>query len=394
MLLQNYVFILLLLSALGIFCYRLRYNIRFMQLGKGEEDVRSDAPFTRFKYMLANGLLQSKMLTDKKAALMHYFIFYGFLVVSLGTLETLAQGLSGYGMRDMLGEGVLYHFFLVSQDWGNLLVAAAIVYAVARRIFFPPPRLQGLARAARLDAFIILGLIFALVSTALLVLGLHDKSGAGLLFAYHLTQPLHISLSPEGVQLAYQSLWWTHCGVLFAFLIYLPFSKHQHLIWVWANMFFKSRHSSGRLRPLKIDEEAESFGAGKVQELTWKQLLDGFTCVECGRCTEQCPATTTGKTLDPRLIINHLKDAALDTQQAEPRPLLGEIVTHDELWACTTCGACVEACPLDIEHIAPIVDMRRYLTLTEGNFPRSANRYFSQSRNQLYPLGFQQCHSC
>ncbi len=388
MLIQNYVFIVLLLSTLAVFCYRLRGNLRFMQLGKGDEDVRRDAPFSRLKYMLANGLLQPKMLTDKKAAVMHYFIFYGFLVVTWGTLETLAQGIIGYDMRALLGEGLLYRFFLVSQDWGNTLVAAAVGYAVARRIFFPPPRLQDLARASRIDAFIILGLIFALVGTALLVLGLHAEHGDALFFAYYLTQPLHTSLSPEGVQLAYRSLWWAHCGVLFAFIIYLPFSKHQHLLWVWANMFFKSRHSSGRLRPLKIDPEAESFGTSKVQELTWKQLLDGFTCVECGRCTEQCPAAATGKTLDPRTMIHHLKDAALDTKQAEPRPLLGEIVTHDELWACTTCGACVTACPLDIEHIAPIVDMRRYLTLTEGNFPPQLTDTFRNLETNSTPWAF------
>ena len=240
----------------------------------------------------------------------------------------------------------------------------------------------------RLDAFVILGLIFALVSTALLVIGLHTPSGAGLFFAAYLTQPLHASLSPQAVQFAYHTCWWAHCGVLFSFLIYLPFSKHQHLIWVWANMFYKSKHSSGRLRPLVIDEEAESFGASKAQELTWKQILDGFTCVECGRCTEQCPATTTGKTLNPRLIVNHLKTAALETKQAEPRPLLGEIVTHEELWACTTCGACVEACPLDIEHIAPIVDMRRYLTLTEGNFPPQLTDTFRNLETNSTPWAF------
>ncbi len=388
MLLQNYIFIFFLLTTLGVFCYRLRDTIKLMRLGKGEEDARGDVPLARCKYVLANGFLQPKMLTDKKAAIMHYLIFYGFLVVSLGTLETMLQGISNYSLRDLLGDGTLHLLFLASQDWGNLLVALAVIYAVARRAFFPPPRLQGLTRAARIDAFVILGLIFALVSTALLVLGLHDHRGIGLLFAFHLTQPLHTSLSPAGVQFAYQSFWWVHCAVLFSFIVYLPFSKHQHLLWVWANMFCKSKYSSGRLRPLHIDEEAESFGAGKVQELSWKQLLDGFTCVECGRCTEQCPATTTGKTLDPRLMIHHLKEAALASQQAEPRQLLGEIVTHDELWACTTCGACVEACPLDIEHIAPIVDMRRYLTLTEGNFPSQLTDTFRNLETNSTPWAF------
>ena len=388
MLFQNYLFVLLMLAALGVFCYRLRYNIRLIQVGKGDEDVRSDAKFTRLRYMLANGLLQPKMLTDRRAALMHYAIFYGFLVVSFGTLETLVQGISNYGLRDAIGDGALYWLFLCSQDWGNFLVAMAIIYAVARRLFFPPPRLQGLSYAARLDALVILGLIFALVSTELLVLGLHNKDGTGLFFAYYLAQPLHASLSPASIQLVYQGVWWGHCAVLFSFLVYLPFSKHQHLIWVWANMFFKSRHSTGRLRPLTIDEEADSFGSGRVQELSWKHLLDGFTCVECGRCTEQCPAVATGKTLDPRLMVRHLKSAALTTEQKEPQQLLGEIVTHEELWACTTCGACVEACPLDIEHIAPIVDMRRYLTLTEGNFPPQLTDTFRNLETNSTPWAF------
>ena len=123
----------------------------------------------------------------------------------------MAQGITGYGLHALLSDGLLYQLFLFSQDWGNFMVAAAIVYAVARRIFFPPPRLQGLALSSRIDAFIILGMIFALVTTALFVLGLQDSSGAGLFFAYHLTQPLHTSLSPEGVQLAYQGFWWAHC---------------------------------------------------------------------------------------------------------------------------------------------------------------------------------------
>lgn len=388
MLLHNYVFVLMLLSTIGVFYYRLRYNIRFMQLGKGDEDVRSDAKFARLKYTLANGLLQPKMMTDRKAALMHYAIFYGFLIVSIGTLETLAQGIFNYDMHDVLGDGLLYRLFLSSQDWGNFLVVVAIVYALARRIFFPPPRLQDLNRAARIDALIVLGLILALVSSALLVLGLHRVDGSGLFFAWHFTQALRAVFAIENTQLAYQTVWWAHCLVLFTFIIYLPFSKHQHLIWVWANMFYKSRHSSGRLRPLQIDETAESFGTSKVQELSWKQLLDGFTCVECGRCTEQCPATTTGKPLDPRLMINHLKTAALTTKEAQPRPLLGEIVSHDELWACTTCGACVQACPLDIEHIAPIVDMRRYLTLTEGNFPPQLTDTFRNLETNSTPWAF------
>src|SRR5690606_33070028 len=133
---------------------------------------------------------------------------------------------------------------------------------------------------------------------------------------------------------------------------------------------------------MEIDEDAESFGVGKTEDFSWKQLLDGQTCVECGRCTEQCPATQTGKPLDPRLIMKHIKSSINEArlhpkgQEDKRKALHGEIVTADELWACTTCGACMEACPLYIEHIPSIVDMRKYLTLTEGQFPDELNNTF------------------
>ena len=383
MTLHNYVFIFIFLLSVGLFCYRLRYNIKFLQLGQGDEDVRTDDSFARLKYMLAAGFLQQKMLTDWKAAVMHYLIFYGFIVVSVGTIETILQGIGNFDF----GGSSWYKFFLHTQDWGNFLVAAAIVYALARRIFFPSPRLQSLSQAAKIDAFIILSLILALVTTELLVLGLKHGS-ANLFFSSHLAGLVTAVSSPDNTGMIYQGLWWAHCLVLFSFLVFLPYSKHQHLIWVWANMFFRSHKSSGRLRPLKIDEEAETFGVSKAEEFSWKQLLDGFTCVECGRCTQECPATATAKPLDPRLMINHLKDAAFDTKKEKRRELIGEIVTPEELWACTTCGACMEACPLDIEHIPAIVDMRRYLTLTVGEFPAELANTFKNLETNSTPWAF------
>ena len=385
--LQNYLFVVLFLSALGMFVYRLRYNVKLLRLGKGQDDSRTDNKFARLKYTLANGLLQPKMLTDQKAAIMHYAIFYGFLIVSLGTLETVWQGInSGFSFATILGEGFAYQLFLTSQDIGNTLVAVAVLYAIARRMFFPPARLKSLSNAAKIDAYIILGLILALVTSELLVLGCKDLLApqTGMFFSRQLTQMLVAGLALENIEFTYRCCWWAHCLVLFSFMVFLPFSKHQHLIWVWANMFCKSNKSMGRLRPLAIDEEAESFGASKVKDLSWKQLLDGITCVECGRCTEQCPATSTDKPLDPRLIMHHLKEATFNPK----KQLLGEIVSHDELWACTTCGACMEACPLDIEHIPSIVDMRRYLTLTEGNFPAELTNTFRNLETNSTPWAF------
>jgi Fe-S oxidoreductase len=175
-------------------------------------------------------------------------------------------------------------------------------------------------------------------------------------------------------------------------MMFLPSSKHQHFIWVWPNMFLRSLTARGRLKSLEFDENAESFGIGKVKDFSWKQLLDGITCVECGRCTEQCPATTTGKPLDPRLIMKHLKVAVAEVSKGVPEdqrtPLIGEqgaIVTPEELWSCTTCGACMEACPLYIEHIPAIVGMRRYLTLTEGAFPPELANTFKSLETSSSP---------
>jgi Fe-S oxidoreductase len=173
--------------------------------------------------------------------------------------------------------------------------------------------------------------------------------------------------------------WWLHCFVLFGFTAFIPYSKHQHFIWVWPNMFFRSLKPRGRLKPMELKEDAESFGVNKIHEFSWKQLLDGITCVECGRCTEQCPATNTGKPLDPRRIMKHLKTGLADAEHNPPesrRAMTGDIVDPAELWACTTCGACMEACPLYIEHIPSIVDMRRYLTMTEGSFPEELGNTF------------------
>ena len=385
---QIVLFATLFVLSIGIFIYRLSYNFKLLRVGQGDDDPRTDNPLARLGYTVMNGLLQPKMLKDRNAAIMHYVIFFGFLMVSLGTLETVVQGFfyQTFNLAELIGG--LYPLFLVSQDWGNFLVALAVGYALARRIFFPPPRLQNLNNAAKLDALIILTFILALVTSSLWVLGLQNQLSPhrGLIFSVLFSNIANSIFAIDDLQLAYRVVWWLHCLVLFSFVIFLPFSKHQHLIWVWANMFLKNRNSTGRLRPLVIDEQAESFGVGKVEQFSWKQLLDGLTCVECGRCTEQCPASATAKPLDPRLMVHHLKDATFATNK--DRQLIGDIVSVDELWACTTCGACMEACPLDIEHIPAIVDMRRYLTLTEGSFPAELATTFKNLETNSTPWAF------
>ena len=401
----NIAFALITTGVFAFFGYNLSRTVAKIQLGKGPDDIRTNIIPDRIKETLMFGFIQQKMFKDLGAGIMHALIFWGFLTVTVGTGETLLSGIiPNFSYKLLLGDGFLNNFYLLSQDFGNAAVASAIAYAIARRAFFPPKRLQGLAKASRVDAYVVLSLIFALVTTSMIYLG----AKAGMANDHAIDRqfvPLSWKLSsavakifgmdsPEGYA-TFSSAWWAiHCAVLFGFTSFLPFSKHQHLIWVWPNIFFRSHKGSGRLRPMEFKEDAETFGVGKMEDFSWKQLLDGMTCVECGRCTEQCPAAYTGKPLDPRKIIHHIKDALNDAvahpDPTKRKPLIGDdtahgIVHRDELWSCTTCGACMEACPLFIEHIPAIVDMRRYMTLTEGNFPAELTNTFKNLENNFSP---------
>lgn len=397
--LQSLLFFVLAVGANAFMVLNLRKVWMSVQVGLAPEEVRNDRLAERLMGMLKGGLLQPKMMKDKGPAIMHYLIFYGFLTVSIGTAETFVHGVfNSFTFRVILGDGALYHLYLFAQDIGNFAVVVAIVWALFRRIVSKPKRLQGLDQHSRMDAYYVLSFILGLVTTALIYMGgktyVPDDTGlpAGPLPFAHLFGTIAggaFVSTPEGWASFAHVFWWIHCLILFSFMLFIPYSKHQHFIWVWPNMFFKSLKARGRLKPMKFDENAESFGAGKAKDLTWKQLLDGQTCVECGRCTAECPATNTGKPLDPRLIMKHLKTAIADAKEhpkeEERKMLPGDIVSADELWSCTTCGACMEACPLYIEHIPSIVDMRRYLAMTAGEFPAELNNTFKSLENNSSP---------
>ncbi|MCX6126173.1 MAG: 4Fe-4S dicluster domain-containing protein, partial [Proteobacteria bacterium] len=401
----NILFAAVTAAVFGFFAFNLRKTWVMIHLGKGADDTRFDDLPKRIRDTVLLGFLQQKMFKELSSGIMHALIFWGFITVSIGTGETLLSGIiTGFSFKWILGEGELFRAYMLSQDYANTLVALAICYAIARRLFFPPRRFQDLTRASRMDAYIVLSLILALVSTTLVYIG--AKAFLADSHAVAMTSvPISSSIakaiggifgveSPAGWA-SFSHIWWIlHCIVLFSFTTFLPYSKHQHLIWVWPNILFKSNKGRGRLRPMEFKDDAESFGAGKAEDFTWKELLDGMTCVECGRCTEQCPANFTGKPLDPRKIIHHLKDALhdanLNPSSEKRKTLIGDdttpgIVHRDELWACTTCGACMEACPLYIEHIPAIVDMRRYMTLTEGNFPPELTNTFKNLENNFSP---------
>ena len=387
-LIPHLIFALLALGSFSFLAVNLRRIWGTIHVGVGVDDVRTNRVFERVFGMLKGGFLQPKMLKDIWPAIMHYMIFFGFVTVSVGTLETLVHGIfEAFSFQLILGNGGIYSFYLASQDIANFVVAIAIGAAFVRRLVFKPWRLSQLEKKlprrclhrswvytrACCDLFDLHGgKTFIEGGQGLpagpLLFSRFFGGGVGRLFGVS---------STEGWEILSKTFWWAHCLVLFSFMMFLPSSKHQHFIWVWPNMFLRSLTARGRLKSLEFDENAESFGIGKVKDFSWKQLLDGITCVECGRCTEQCPATTTGKPLDPRLIMKHLKVAVAEVSKGVPEdqrtPLIGEqgaIVTPEELWSCTTCGACMEACPLYIEHIPAIVGMRLIFDPHRGGFSR------------------------
>jgi Fe-S oxidoreductase len=401
-LISSLIFAVLAIGSFGFTAFNLKKHWDLIRSGAASEPFPPSEYSTRFFGMLEGGMLQRKMLKDFWPAIMHYMIFFGFIIVSIGTLETLVHGVfRSFTFRLILGEGFFYKLFLFMQDIANFAVVVAILWAYGRRLITKPKRLQGLEAASKKDAYIVLGFILGLVATALIYMGgktfVPGESnlpsgplGFSRLFArgFGALFGLGANSDPASWEIFSGIFWWIHCLVLFGFTIFIPYSKHQHFIWVWPNMFFKSLKARGRLKPMEFKEDAESFGVNKIQEFSWKQLLDGITCVECGRCTEQCPATNTGKPLDPRKIMKHLKVGLADAEinpVGKRRSMINDIVTPEELWACTTCGACMEACPLYIEHIPTIVDMRRYLTMTEGSFPEELGNTFRSLETNASP---------
>ncbi len=383
------VYVLLAVSALGFgaFAYRAWKLYRYLRLG-WNEDRRAHLG-SRLKDELVVYLLQRKLLKRPYyiRGLAHAFIFWGFIVITLGTVDLLAAGLAGLRLP-----GAESGFFVWAVDLFAVLVLAAILLALVRRLFFKPPRMH-----IALDGYIILGLIAMLMVSLLLL----ENAGlaAGYLALHQAAPPLARLLPlqyPAGLaSVVFATAWWVHVVTVLGFAAYLPQSKHLHIVTTLPNVFFRSQRPRGALRFVDKIEEQETFGAATLRDLSWKQHLDGYTCTECGRCSDNCPALATGKPLDPQKIVLDLRDLLLKEGDAllKDPTATGTAPAHqlaskpEELWSCTTCGACVEQCPVTIEHIDKIVDMRRYLTMQEAAAPPEAQRAMANIERAGNPWG-------
>ncbi len=381
-----FLFLAMSLAGAGIFIWRLRGKWRLLRRAAPED--RFNRWGERVRAILAHVVAQARILRDPSTGLMHAFIFWGFCVLAIHTASLfLGTWIPGLDFERRLGAAYAW-----PKDLFIVLVALAVLWAVFRRAVLRPARVESSG-----EAYLVLGLILLLMLTDMgAEAALHAAGVPTYGFLGAALGPLVAGWDRTGLQALYAGSFWVQAATILFFLNILPGSKHFHVITSLPNVFFRKLEPAGRLRTLNLeDENAESFGVAKAQELDWKVLLDVYSCTECGRCHEHCPTHTTDKPLSPKRMNDHLKAFVYAHERELADGRTGELpdlfaagaVGEDEIWACTTCGFCEDACPLFIEEVQWIVDFRRYKTLTESKFPEELTKAYRGLETNSNPWG-------
>jgi Fe-S oxidoreductase len=381
------IFWVLFAVAIGLFSRRAYFLVRVMLLGQKEN--RFDRLGYRIRSTLFETVLQWCSLKNVNrsgrdlAGIGHAFLFWGFSSLLIGYI--LFIGLSGgLGLWDMIMGSTFEIVYSSILDLAALLVATSVIWAAIRRYVIKPKRLQGETSA---EAGIILMVVFSLMVLHVSIEGFgyaaYDISESWPPLGAALAGFLNSTGLSQGALVAgYQGVWWLHYIMIIGFLVFIPRSKHLHLLASFPNVAFRKLTAKGSLEPIDL-EQAETFGVPNIQDFTWKDLLDLYSCTVCGQCQDQCPANSSGKQLSPKKVIHDLKDHLMEVgpellkvaggAEASPdspgKTMAGKVITEDEIWACTTCRACVEVCPLHIEHIDKIIGMRRSLVMERSEMP-------------------------
>lgn len=402
--LKNHIFILIFILAVGLFISSCRKLVLYMLAAK-KKDNRFNSVGKRLLTVLKVGFLQSKLLRDPAAGVLHILIFWGFILFLFAVIETVIQGF--YSPFTMVFTGYFYSAVTIIQDVFGVLVILAVLFALYRRFVLRIPRLE-VDRTGKLDAFLILIMIL-LVCVSMFGQNASLSAQEHFMLADNELRPISLILGKlfftsgsNSAPIFYEIFWWTHILIIFAFLNYLPYSKHLHVLTSLLNTFFANLDSNrNTLKPLNLeDESVEVYGASDIEYLSWKQILDGYSCTECGRCTDACPAATAGKSLSPKKIIVDIRHRTaekapmivngINDNDINEKTLVHHYIKDVELWQCTTCMACVEECPVMIEHLDSIIDMRRNLVLTESQFPSNLANVFKSIETNYTPWVFNQ----
>jgi Fe-S oxidoreductase len=391
-----------LVGAFSFFFMRVRRLYRLMMAVEGTTEFKLDRVSTRIGVLFKDVLGQANVRRKKLPGIAHTLIFFGFLAVQPHSLELMIKGVCP---AFEVGQWIpgLYGGYLFAADILASFVLVGFAYAIYRRTLLRPPYLTLGTDANLIILFTCLIIItFQLINAFQTLLplepGAYDYRGifpvSGLLV------PLFglNSLDPQQAFAGYETAYWIHMAVILGFLVYIPGSKHLHLLAAAPNVFLKPLAREKAIARTDIEnEELETFGLGKVSELNWKNVLNLYACTECGRCEEQCPAANTDKPLSPKKVIHDLKVDLLDQADAilggsfdQMKPIVrdGAPVTGDVLWSCTTCRACEDICPVNIEHLDFIIEARKHQVLMEASFPPEVQETFTNLENQANPWGF------
>ncbi len=390
----------LLIASLMFFAWGCWKRFSLISLGRPEDRFGNIGAHFRSMLLYAFG---QKRVVSKPFGFNHFIIFWSFLILLVANSEFILNGLFPHTIKLIKLPFELYVPLAFMIDIASLLALTAVTVAAVRRLFFPP-----YPEARTPDAFFILGLI-AMLMLASFTLNASELAAfivksrvdpASFLSAAGRVMPVSALLAGLLPTLQLEAIhvvaWWVHALALLAFICYLPNSKHMHILTAIPNCFFK-RLEKPNTQPREEFTAGNTFGVGRVDHYSWKDLLDSFSCTECGRCQNVCPAGITGKPLNPRAVIHDIKvnllknGTALTKGALPPAPLIGESgegsISEESIWDCTTCGACMEACPVFIEQMPKIIQMRRHLVESEAKFPDELLNLFENMEGRSNPWG-------
>jgi len=419
----NIVFAILLVVGVGFFVRNIKKLIRNIKLGKAVD--RSDNSSLRWKNMANIALGQSKMVKRPIAGLLHIVVYVGFIIINIEVLEIIIDGLLGTH-RVFSFLGALYGFLIGTFEILALLVLVAVIVFWIRRILLKIPRFwnKEMVGFPKNDALYILYFEMVLMSL-FLVMNAADthfqQASSGNIISQFIA-PLFSDFQPEILHLVERIAWWIHIVGIFIFLNYLYYSKHLHILLAFPNTYYANLNQKGKLTNLEsvtkevqlmLDPNAdpfaapaetetdaipEKFGAEDATDLTWVQLLNAYTCTECGRCTSVCPANQTGKALSPRAIMMKTRDRIQEIgdnidkngSYIDDRKNLMTTISAEEIWACTTCNACVEECPINIDPLSIILDLRRFQVMEKSAASQELNGMMTNIENNGAPWQYSQ----
>ncbi len=418
---KQILFAIALLITLGVFAWTICKLAKLFMLTKPAFPVRNIGK--RIVLTLNVALGQTKILRRPVVGMMHALVWWGFLIILIGSIEMVIDGLAG--TERVLGFlGGVYDVIFAAGDIFALLIVFLIGAFLVRRLFMHIKRFNGVEMKHKwhVDANIALSLILFLMVT---LLGMNtfyllEKTLAGdpVTGVYPVSGILagwFGGVSPEMAHVLHEVNWWGHILGIFFFANYLPYSKHFHVFMSVPNVFLSNLEPIGKMNtmenitrevklmmdpeaafsePPEEDEPPERFGVRDIEDITWKNYLDSLACTQCGRCTSVCPANLTGKLLSPRKIVMDVRQRMSEKgpqvvkngrEWSDGKALLGDYITPEELWACTTCNACVQECPININQPAVILEMRRYIVMEESAAPGELNQIFSNIENNGAP---------